>query len=41
MFGLDMETWNVVWPSLIGVGGITAAMTWAFWVGLKKVKTAA
>ncbi len=41
MFGLDIETWNVVWPSLIGVGGITAAMVWAYIVAYRKVQNAA
>lgn len=39
MWGLDLETWNVLWPSLLGVGGMTAAMVWAGIVALKKVKT--
>ena len=39
MLGLDLETWNVLWPSLLGVGVITAAMVWASMVALKKVKT--
>ena len=28
MFGIDAATWNTLWPSLIGVIGITAAMGW-------------
>ena len=39
MLGLDLETWNVLWPSLLGAGVITAAMVWAGMVALKKVKT--
>ena len=39
MLGLDLETWNVLWPSLLGVGVITTAMVWAGMVALKKVKT--
>lgn len=41
MFGLDAATWNTVWPSLIGVAGITAAMVWASVVAYSKVKNAA
>ena len=41
MFGLDAATWGVVWPSLIGVIGITAAMVWAGKAALDKVRQGA
>jgi len=30
MFGIDAYTFEVVWPSLLGIVGMTAAMVWGY-----------
>ena len=30
MFGIDPYVFETLWPSLLGVAGMTAAMTWGF-----------
>lgn len=30
MFGVDSYSFEVLWPSLLGVAGMTAVMVWAF-----------
>jgi uncharacterized membrane protein YdjX (TVP38/TMEM64 family) len=30
MFGIDAYSFETLWPSLLGVAGMAAAMIWAF-----------
>lgn len=38
MFGIDVATWNTLWPSLVGVAGITVAMLWGGYKMVQLVK---
>ncbi len=41
MFGIDDATWNTLWPSLIGIGIIVAAMGWGLEKALMKIRKGA